>query len=185
MVVECEPKAAKLASGEWRVSMRLPDWKSQHALRGVSWINVLRNVRIADVGIARIRGHSVLIPVDDADGAVLVWQFDSTPGAIPILFVRLTEDEANAVYAADPYTVGVLEPIRRHIANPWAVLAVERGGAVDVRPFQINKRVSEDAFVADLDATAAESPALNAGDRRTKVPEADMFAQLARDLAFA
>lgn len=162
--------------------MHLSDEEMQHGLRGVAWINKIRGLRTSDVGVTPVRGHSAMMPVGDGDGALLIWVFDSKPGSIPFLFVRLTEEEANAVYAADPYTVGMLEPVRRHITTPWAVLAVERDGAVDVTPYRINKHSSEGDFIAELDAATA---ALLAGGGQSEVPNAETFTELARELACA
>jgi hypothetical protein len=160
-------------------------FRLRQADRGLRWLSDFAS-HSESAGLTRIRERTGLLPIGDSDGAILVWLFDEKPGATEVLFVRLTEDEADAVYSADPYTVGVLEPVRRKLRNRWAVLAVRCGQDLHTRPYRIPTRVTEEAFIAELDKTAASCPAFSLLDRRTMVPDAQVFAQdMARELAFA
>ncbi|UVT31524.1 hypothetical protein SEA_MASK_92 [Mycobacterium phage Mask] len=155
----------------------------RRVLRGLRWTSVIDQRSPATAGVIRIRSHSVLAPVGESDGAVLAWGFDMKPGAFHTLFVRLTEDEANRVYAADPLSVGVLEPVRRRMVYPWAVLAVRCGRDLYAAPFRIPRRGTEAAFVEALDNAAATCPAYMLAHRRDVVPDAQVFAQrFSRDL---
>ncbi|MBY4571212.1 hypothetical protein ACN95_14425 [Gordonia sihwensis] len=99
---------------------------------------------------APVRGKSALIPVGNEDGAILLWTFDTDQdGRDCVLFARLTEDEAEAVYTADPYSTGMLEPVRRRMSNRFAAIGKrERDGSIHCRPFYVPKRGSE-RFMTD------------------------------------
>lgn len=155
------------------------------AHRGLRWMDEIRDDRSEETS-TRVRAHAILVPVGDDDGAMLVWLFDRKPGASQALFVRLTEAEADAVYSADPYSVGLLEPVRRHLKHPWAVLAVKCGAEIHATPWRIPRFTSEDGFIELLDGAAATCPVFMLADRREMVPEVQVFAQnIARDFAFA
>lgn len=158
-------------------------WRRRRLERGLRWV---RDLPDRPTGMAEVRAFAHLIPVGDHDGAILLWGFDFKPGATQLLVVRLTEKEAEAVYAADPYTVGLLEPVRRHLTNNAAILAVKCGTTLHHVPYLIPRRGTEDQFLAELDAAADSSPAFAVVDRRQMVPEAQILVQtLDRNLAFA
>lgn len=154
--------------------------------RGLRWTSVLRD---AEKQLVKVRMHAGLVPIGDHDGAVLAWMFDMKPGAVQTLFVRLTEDEADKVFSADPFTVGLLEPVRRRIHAKWAVLVVKNGETFYSCPYRIPRRVSEDEFIADLEQHALTCPAFSLGHRKhlpMAQSRAESFAQqMAKDLALA
>ena len=76
--------------------MHLHHRRVKRIIRGLGWTGVVSDLK-SDQRIVRVRVHSALFPVGDSAGAVLAWGFDVRPGAIQVLFVRLTEDEANRV----------------------------------------------------------------------------------------
>lgn len=158
-------------------------WRSRRMARELRWVQDLPD---HPAGIAKVRAFAHLIPVGDHDGAILLWVFDVKPGATQLLIVRLTEKEAEAVYAADPYTVGLLEPVRRHLTSTSAILAIKCGTTIHTVPYLIPRRGSEEQFLAGLDGAADSCPAFSLVDRRQMVPEAQILAEkLDRDLAFA
>lgn len=132
------------------------NWYEQ---RRLSWIADLADIPMDDLSLVYLRGHSGMVPMPNNGGAILIWMFDQRDGANPLLIVRLTEDEADEVYAADPFTTGMLEPVRRHIHHRYAWMAVRCGHRQYVRPFRISRRSTEGAFVASLDKAADSCPA--------------------------
>ncbi len=102
------------------------------------------------------RPTQALIPVDD--GAVGWWQFDGhTEGPDAVLIVHLTAKEADAVAVADPYE-GFLEPVRRELKDPDALIIVRTGEETHALPFQIPRTVYEAQFAELLDACALRAP---------------------------
>lgn len=150
----------------------------------LTWIRDIK--RAPDVDLTLVRGGSGLVPIGTDDGAVLVWMFDNKPGTHQYLFVRLTEHEADLVNAADAYTVGLLEPVRRRIKNRWALLMVKSGRRVYGLPYRIPRYRSESAFIADLDMAAATCPAYRMNHSREIARDAQVYAEnMARELALA
>lgn len=106
---------------------------------------------------ARVRGYSSLIPLDDAGGAVLFWAFDESEcGVRSVALVRLTEEEAEKVYKADAYTIGMLEPVRTCLthrsvlAGSWHI-----DGTMQLVPTVISGTGTERQFLAELDHAVA------------------------------
>lgn len=157
----------------------------ERAQRGLRWMGDVPATSPAD--LVQIRSHSSLIPVGESNGAVLIWMFDSTDQAAHFLIVRLTEEEAEKVYSADPYTTGLLEPVRRRLRDRYAVLAIMfDGGALEARPYKIPRLVSEARFVGDLDAIAEACPGYRERNRRDFVPAVQSFVEaLAKDLVYS
>ena len=169
--------------------MRLSEklWWSK-ASRGLDWVSALPEPRSEEMKVTPVRSFSVLVAINEADGALLFWTFDSERGKRHTLAVRLTEDEANKVYNADPCSVGILEPVRRRITDPWAVLLVQHGENRHARPYRIPRFRSEKAFIANLDRAAGDeckefeprkgqSPAVSAAQGRAN--------EIAREFALA
>lgn len=153
------------------------------ALKGLRWLDDLP-LHHDDLALTPVRKRSLLIPVGESDGAILIWGFNEMPGLRAAMMVRLTEREADAVFSADPYTVGMLEPVRRKLEHRWAILAVVCGKEVNARPYRITKFGTEDAFVDGLDAAVDSCPSLATVSRRDAVPAVQLFAEgVARDLA--
>lgn len=124
-----------------------------------------------------------MLPIGESDGALLLWTFDRLPGTTQFLVVRLTEAEADRVHSADPYAVGLIEPVRRRIKNRWALLIVRCGEKVYGLPYRIPRWRSEKFFIADLDAAAASCPAYRMAHSREIAKEAQVLAEtLVRDL---
>jgi len=97
-----------------------------------------------------------LISVDD--GAVGWWQFDGhMEGPDAVLVVHLTAKEADAVAVADPYD-GFLEPVRRELRDPDALIIVRTEEETHVLPFQVPRTVYEAQFAELLDACALRAP---------------------------
>ncbi len=142
------------------------------AAKGLSWIGELAELDIAESGITPIRSGALLIPIAKNDGALLVWTFDHGTNFSHLLIARLTEDEADKVYAADPYSTGLLEPVRRHITNPWGIVGVSHGDDMRARPCPIIRHGAERLFVRTLDTIAAHEPQV----RDVAVPQAQEFA---------
>jgi hypothetical protein len=159
-------------------------FRSKQASR-LRWLDEVSRQHPDGSAMLKVRVHAGLLPIGTDDGAVLVWIFDNHPGP-HVLIVRLTEREADAVSAADPYTVGMLEPVRHSIASDWALLAVECEGSVHMTRYQIPRRGSEDEFIANLDAAAAGCPAYTRGHGRgVTVGQEEYARELARELALA
>lgn len=129
------------------------------ANRRLAWVHDVATIEADNIQFVHLRGQSALVPLPNAQGAVLFWTFDHRPGANPILFIRLTERESQAVYDADPFSVGMLEPARRSLRNRWGVMIVKCGHKKYSRPYRIPARISEAAFIERLDAAAATCPA--------------------------
>lgn len=95
-------------------------------------------------------------------GVLLVWEF-SGYGAPreATLYARLTDDEAQAVFDADPLT-GLLESVRKTMANRIALISVHDSDNEDmdasVVPFAIPSDGNESEFLAALDSAALDAP---------------------------
>jgi hypothetical protein len=154
---------------------RLERLRLKMAHRGLRWVGALPE---PGTPMTKIRGLTGLVPYGESDGALLIWIFDEKPGAHPVLAVRLTEDEADRVYSADPYSVGVLEPVRRRIVNRWGLLIVVCEKQRYARPYRIPRRGSEANFIADLDKAAESCPAFALEhSRATETPEVHEFVE--------
>lgn len=157
------------------------------ASQGLDWVSALPEPHLSEMKVAGVRSFSALVPIEESNGALLLWTFDSEAGKRHALAVRLTEDEANEVYSADPYSVGILEPVRQHIADQWAVLMVQHGDTRHALPYRIPRRRSEKAFISNLDRAAkrckkyapikGRNPAASAAQDRAN--------EIAKDFAFA
>ncbi|ATW60735.1 hypothetical protein PP499_gp39 [Gordonia phage Bjanes7] len=159
--------------------------RMRRAIRGLDWMDTLP---LADTSaqMIRIRTHAGMFPISESDGALLVWGFDEQPGAFQFLVVRLTEREADRVFAADPYTVGVLEPVRRRLRHRHAILVVQNGPELHARPLTVPRWGSEQKFIDELDAAAASCPAFRLAHRKSSVPGMQSFAEgLVRELSLA
>lgn len=149
----------------------------------LTWI---RDVKRSQGDFIPIRGSSALIPIDEDDGAILIWMFDNNPGTHHYLVVRLSEREADLVNAGDPYNVGLLEPVRWRIRNRWALLMVKCGNKIHTTPYRIPRLRPEGAFIAALDRAAATCPVYRVSNSREIARDVQMFAEdMARDLALA
>lgn len=115
-----------------------------------------------------LRGGSCLYPQDD--GAILVWMFDQLDKADPVLVIRLTEEEAQAVFDADPFTVGMIEPIRRRMRHPWAFMTVVSPDNTYVCRVRIPTKGTEREFIGEMDAIAAACPVYRKAPRRSSIP---------------
>lgn len=157
------------------------------ASQGLDWVIALPEHHFAETKATRVRSFSALLPGGESDGALLLWTFDSEPGKRHTLAVRLTEDEANRVYSADPYSVGILEPVRRHIADRWAVLMIKHGDNQHALPYRIPRRRSEKAFIANLDKAAERCKNYEPINSRKPTVSAaqDRANEIAKDFAFA
>ncbi|WP_195167891.1 hypothetical protein [Mycobacteroides abscessus] len=158
-------------------------WIQKQADRGLRWIEELPDTPFDKTEVVHVRGRATLKPLGDADGAIAAWIFDVKAGATQVLFVRLTEDEAEQVYRADPYSVGFLEPVRHEITNEWAVLAVKCGDALYAGPYRIPRGGSEDAFISNLDEAAATCPAFSR-DKSTTPSVQTFVSEAAHGFAF-
>lgn len=109
--------------------------------------------------MATYEGRLTQALISIEDGAVAWWQFSGhVEGPDAFLIVHLTAEEADAVAAADPYE-GFLEPVRRELRDPDALMLVmAEGGNHHVLPFQVPRTIYEAQFAELLDACALRAP---------------------------
>jgi len=109
-------------------------------------------------GIASYEGHATQALISVEDGAVSWWQFSGhIEGPDAVLVVHLTAKEADAVAMSDPYE-GFLEPVRRELKDPDALIIVRTKEQTHVMPFQVPRTVYEAEFAELLDACALRAP---------------------------
>ncbi|MFE3748236.1 hypothetical protein ACFXO5_23695, partial [Bacillus subtilis] len=102
----------------------------------------------AKPAIRRIGASSRVIKLHR--GALLDWVFDEPDETTSChLLVYLTDRESQRVVDA-PQHQGMLEPVRRRMIDPGAILAVNREVDQEVRRFLIPRAGTEQEFVADL-----------------------------------
>lgn len=130
-------------------------WRAE---RGLRWLQDFATIPDGELNVIHLRGASGLVPLGEGEGAILVWVFDVRPGMNPVMMVRLTEAEAEAVYADDPFTTGMLESVRKKLANRWAIIYFRAGKHRSACPFKIPTHGSEQAFVAQLDRAVDSCP---------------------------
>lgn len=166
-----------------KVADAIWSWYSERKLR---WIADLGEIPTEEMSVVRLRGHSGLVPLPGGNGAILLWVFDHRDGANPLLIVRLTETEANAVFEADPFKTGMIEPVRRKIQHRWAWMAVRCGRRQYIRPYRIPRFVGEESFVASLDSAADSCPAYHFTPTITRsTDEIRATYRVVRQLSFA
>lgn len=118
-----------------------------------SWINNLSLGEAYTLG--KHDGHPVAMLFRDSGGAVLRWWIDANPARneqVNIL-LHLTDDEAEKVIDEfDTPGTGLLEPIRRNIANNscWITITSDQGVLESFIPMWIGRRGSESANVDTL-----------------------------------
>lgn len=100
--------------------------------------------------------------IETATGVVLVWTFAVDADADPALYLHLTPDETSTLLDSPPMS-GVIEPVRRTLVNPNALIVLGKRH----RRFTIPRVGSEQEFI---DALFAELEKLEAGAPETPLP---------------
>ncbi|MEJ9078539.1 hypothetical protein WKY82_08975 [Gordonia malaquae] len=119
--------------------------------RRLRWIDDLSTISEGTPATA-IGAMSALVPLGESDGAILYWTFDIDKNEnASVAFLRLTEREAEAVYTADPFTTGMIEPIRSTLKHTTAVVGRQfPDGSIRGQLFIVPRDGSEEDFVASM-----------------------------------
>lgn len=134
--------------------MNVRHWlKRRQLIHRLSWFSELSTIDPGELTVVRLRGHSGLVPLPNG-GAILMWAFDVQPTYTPTLLLRLSENEAQAVFEADAFTTGMIEPIRADLRRRWGLVMMVRSGHRHAMPFHVPSS-PEGEFLAELDAAAA------------------------------
>lgn len=103
-------------------------------------------------------GTATQVIVRDGRRFTLLWTFDpeGVDGRSLQLAIYLTKAEAKKVLLADPLVEGVLEPVRRKLSDPSALLIAwgESDHKSLVSRYSIPRDGTECEFISDLDAAA-------------------------------
>lgn len=102
-------------------------------------------------GVANI----LLFPIPS--GALLWWMFEDHDGTSLGVFVHLADDEAQAVFEHSGAGAGLLEPVRKTLADPNALVwSIDGDAGLKVAPFFVVPYVDEQVFT-DMLWNAAEA----------------------------